>query len=171
MVDCYHNSDNEERRLMKKLEKLSLVKDYLEKDKDLSLEVTVPDKKSKERLLCFLKDDYKEEYILDDKKHFDRQDIFGLLESFSLNRGVITMKTSLDEGRYYLELRDGHRASLYLNNFGADLASKVRNYISRENRLKKGRPENFQEAFISINVLFVVSVLAVILVSMLVLAR
>lgn len=156
---------------MKSLNKLSLINSVLEKDLNMSFEITIPSKKTKERHLSFIKDGEKEDYLLESKTNFEKKELFKLLDQFSKNREIITMKTTLDNGAYYLELKDGHRASIYLNNLKAETAAGVRSYINKLNRIKKGKEPSREEAFVTVNVLFVVSILSILLVSMMVLAR
>ncbi len=156
---------------MKYEERYERVKKFLKEYPNANIQIDIPVKSSDERIVTLSSGDQKEEVIFS-KKGFDNNYLFEILKTFGTNNGYITNKTMVNKDKYFIELKAGDDSSIYLNNFSEGLINKIRFYVNNQNRIISGRlAKAYREsAFISVSVLFVISLLSIVLVSMLVLA-
>ncbi len=155
---------------MKYEERYQSVKEFLTDHPDAAIQIDVPTKSSDERIVTLIDGDSREE-ISFEKKAFDNNYLFEILKHFGAKHGYITNKTLVNKDKYFIELVAGN-SQIYLNNFNESLINKIRFYVNNQNRILSGKlARAYKEgAFISVSVLFVISLLSIVLVSMLVLA-
>ena len=156
---------------MKYEEMYENIKEFMTNEPDAAVQIDIPLKNSEERIVSLISQESNEELIFT-KKEFDSKYLFEILKLFSNLHGNITNRTLVNQDKYFIELKTKNDAVLYLNNFNETLINKVRFYINNQNRIQNGKLEKAQEknAFISVSVLFVISMLSIVLISMLILA-
>lgn len=156
---------------MKYEEMYENIKEFMTNEPDAAVQIDVPLKNSEERIVSLISQESNKELIFT-KKEFDSKYLFEILKLFSNLHGNITNRTLVNQDKYFIELKTKNDAILYLNNFNETLINKVRFYINNQNRIQNGKLEKAQEknAFISVSVLFVISMLSIVLISMLILA-
>lgn len=156
---------------MKYEEMYESIKEFMSKESDAAIQIDVPQKNDDERIVSLISPDNNKELIFS-KKEFDTKYLFEILKLFSNLHGNITNRTLVNQDKYFIELKTKNDASLYLNNFNEKIINKVRFYVNNQNRIQNGKEARAQEknAFVSVSVLFVISMLSIVLISMLVLA-